>query len=119
MKKLNSRERAKVKIRRKISGTSEKPRLTVYRSLNNIYAQLIDDSTGKTLVSASTLSKELAGDLKSSKGKIERGKLVGSLLAKKAAEKNITAVLFDRNGYRYHGRVQAVANGAREGGLKF
>jgi len=119
MKKLNSRERAKVKIRKKMSGTSEKPRLTVYRSLNNIYAQLIDDSTGKTLVSASTLSKELASELKSSKGKIERGKFVGSLLAKKAAEKNITAVLFDRNGYRYHGRVQAVANGAREGGLKF
>ena len=119
MKKLNSRERAKVKIRKKISGTSEKPRLTVYRSLSNIYAQLIDDSTGKTLVSASTLAKELASDLKLSKGKIERGKLVGTLLAKKAAEKNITVVLFDRNGYRYHGRVQAVANGAREGGLKF
>jgi len=119
MKKLNSRERAKIKIRKKISGTSEKPRLTVYRSLNNIYAQLIDDSTGKTLVSASTLAKELASDLKSSKGKIERGKLVGSLLAKKAAEKNITVVLFDRNGYKYHGRVQAVANGARQGGLKF
>jgi len=119
MKKLNSRERAKIKIRKKISGTSEKPRLTVYRSLNNIYAQLIDDSTGITLVSASTLAKELASDLKSSKGKIERGKLVGSLLAKRAAEKKITVVLFDRNGYRYHGRVQAVANGAREGGLKF
>ncbi len=119
MKKLNTRERAKVKIRKKISGTSERPRLTVFRSLNNIYVQLIDDSTGKTLVSASTLAKELAIDLKSSKGKIERGKLVGSLLAKRAAEKNITVVLFDRNGYRYHGRVQAVANGAREGGLKF
>lgn len=119
MKKLNSRERTKIKIRKKISGTSEKPRLTVYRSLNNIYAQLIDDSTGNTLVSASTLAKELANDLKSSKGKIERGKLVGSLLAKRAAEKNITVVLFDRNGYKYHGRVQAVANGAREGGLKF
>ena len=119
MKKLNSRQRAKVKIRKKISGTAEKPRLTVYRSLSNIYAQLVDDSTGKTLVSASTLSKELAADLKSSKGKIGRGKLVGNLLAKKAAEKKITVVLFDRNGYRYHGRVQAVANGAREGGLKF
>lgn len=119
MKKLNSRERTKIKIRKKISGTSEKPRLTVYRSLNNIYAQLIDDSTGNTLVSASTLAKELVNDLKSSKGKIERGKLVGSLLAKRAAEKNITVVLFDRNGYKYHGRVQAVANGAREGGLKF
>ncbi len=119
MKKLNSRERAKIKIRKKINGTSEKPRLTVYRSLNNIYAQIIDDTTGKTLVSASTLCKELKSDLKSSKGKIERSKLVGSLLAKRAAEKNISVVLFDRNGYRYHGRVQAVANGAREGGLKF
>lgn len=118
MKKVNSRIRSKIKIRKKISGTAEKPRLTVYRSLNNIYAQIIDDTTGSTLVQASTLSKELSKDLKSAKGKIERGKLVGSLIAKKAAEKNIKNVVFDRNGYRYHGRIKAVADGARDAGLQ-
>lgn len=95
------------------------PRLSVYRSLNQIYAQIIDDSTGNTLVAASSLSKELAEELKNTKGKISKGKLVGSLVAKKALEKKITNVVFDRNGYRYHGRIQAVAEGAREAGLKF
>ena len=115
----NSRLRSKMKIRKMISGTPERPRLTVYRSLSNIYAQLIDDTTGKTLVSASSLNKELAEDLKNAKSKTEKSKVVGSFLAKKAAEQNISSVVFDRNGYRYHGRVQAVAEGAREGGLKF
>ncbi len=115
----NNRLRSKIKIRKKISGTQEKPRLTVYRSLNNIYAQLIDDSAGNTLVSASSLSKELTEELKTAKGKISKSKLVGKLLAQKAAEKNISQVVFDRNGYKYHGRVKAVADGAREGGLKF
>lgn len=119
MKKISSRNRAKIKIRKKISGTSETPRLTVYRSLNNIYAQIVDDTSGNTLVSVSSLSKELSENLKSVKGKIEPGKLVGSLLAKKAAEKNIKSVVFDRNGYRYHGRIKALADGAREGGLSF
>lgn len=118
-RKKNLRLRSKIKIRKKISGSQEKPRLTVYRSLNNIYAQLIDDSAGTTIVSASTLSKEIAEDLKNTKGKISKSKLVGLLVAKKASEKNISQVVFDRNGYRYHGRIKAVADGAREGGLQF
>lgn len=116
---ISQRTRAKIRIRKKISGTTERPRLTVYRSLNHIYAQVIDDSTGKTITAASSLSKELQDELKKVKGKVDAGKLVGKLIAQKAAEKNINAVVFDRNGYRFHGRVQAVAEGAREGGLKF
>ncbi|MDY0081853.1 MAG: 50S ribosomal protein L18 [Ignavibacteriaceae bacterium] len=115
----NSRLRSKTRLRKKISGTSEMPRLTVYRSLNQVYAQIIDDSTGNTLVAASSLSKELTEELKNNKGKISKSKLVGSLVAKKALEKKITNVVFDRNGYRYHGRIQAIAEGAREAGLKF
>ncbi len=118
-KKSVTRERAKTKIRKKISGTSEKPRLSVFRSLDNVYAQLIDDVEGKTILSVSSLSKELADDLKSAKNKVEKSKLVGIYLAKKAIENKISAVVFDRNGFRYHGRVKAVADGAREGGLKF
>ena len=117
--KKNKRIRSKIKIRKKISGAPERPRLTVYRSLNNIYVQLIDDISGKTLVSASSLSKELKEELKSVKGKTSKSKEVGKLVAKKALEQNISSVVFDRNGYRYHGRVQAIAEGAREGGLKF
>ena len=115
----NNRLRSKTKIRKKISGTSEFPRLTVYRSLKEVYAQVIDDTTGRTIASASSKSKELAEELKNAKGKISKSKLVGTLLAKKAKELNINTVVFDRNGYRYHGRVQALAEGAREGGLKF
>ncbi len=115
----NPRLRSKIRIRKNISGTPEIPRLTVYRSLNNVYAQIIDDSTGKTLASASSLSKEILDEVKKAKGKISKGKLVGSLVAKKAVDSKITSVVFDRNGYRYHGRIQAIAEGAREGGLKF
>ncbi len=96
----NSRLRSKTRIRKKISGTTEVPRLTIYRSLNQVYAQIIDDSTGNTLVSASSLSKELAEEIKNSKGKISKSKLVGSLIAKKAIEKKISAVVFDRNGFK-------------------
>ena len=95
-------------IRTKISGTAETPRLNVFKSLNNIYAQIIDDTNGVTLVSASSLSKD-----------IEAAKEVGKLIAKQALEKNIASVVFDRGGYLYHGRVAALADGAREGGLKF
>jgi len=119
IKRKNKRTRSKIKIRKKLSGVPERPRLTVYRSLNNIYVQLIDDVNGKTLTSASTLSKELTEELKSEKGKTSKSKAVGKLIAKKALEQNISSVVFDRNGYRYHGRVQAIAEGAREGGLKF
>lgn len=115
----NSRLRSKIRIRKKISGTPEKPRLSVYRSLNNIYGQVIDDSTGKTLASASSLSKEIAEDIKSAKGKTARSKLVGKLIAQKAVEQSISNVVFDRNGFKYHGRIKAFADGAREGGLKF
>jgi large subunit ribosomal protein L18 len=115
----NSRLRSKTRIRKKISGSTEIPRLTIYRSLNQMYAQIIDDSSGNTLAAASSLSKEVLDEIKNTKSKISKSKLVGNLIAKKAKEKNITNVVFDRNGYRYHGRVQAIAEGAREGGLKF
>lgn len=115
----NPRLRSKTRIRKKITGTPEVPRLTIYRSLNQMYAQIIDDTNGNTLVAASSLSKEVLDEIKSTKGKISKSKLVGNLIAKKAKEKNISNVVFDRNGYRYHGRVQAIAEGAREGGLKF
>ncbi|MCK9424764.1 MAG: 50S ribosomal protein L18 [Ignavibacteriaceae bacterium] len=117
VKKAN-RERSKTKIRKKISGTAVRPRLTVYRSLGKIYGQMIDDVTGNTLVSVSDLTKDLAETLKLTKGKIAKSKVVGKHLAKLALEKNITSAVFDRNGYRYHGRVQALAESAREGGLK-
>lgn len=103
-------------IRGKISGTAEAPRLNVYRSLSNIYAQIIDDTKGITLVSASSLDKSL--NLKNG-GNIEAATEVGKLIAKKALENNIDTVVFDRGGYLYHGRVAALAEGAREGGLKF
>lgn len=115
----NTRVRSKMKIRKVITGTPERPRFTVYRSLDNIYAQIIDDTTGNTLVAASSLTKELEQDLKKAKGKIQRSKTIGNYIAKKALEQKINTVVFDRNGYRYHGRVQAVAEGAREAGLKF
>ena len=119
MKKKTSRSRAKIKIRIKISGTTEKPRLSVYRSLDNIYAQIIDDTTGNTLVAISSLAKEAKAEVKSIKGKTNKSKFIGNMLAKKALEKNIKNVVFDRGGFRYHGRVKALADGAREGGLQF
>jgi large subunit ribosomal protein L18 len=116
MKKHELRLRRKVHIRKKVEGIVGRPRLSVYRSLNHIYAQVIDDVTGKTLAAASTLSAEL----KDAKGKKkEQAKEVGKLVAKKCQEAKIEAVVFDRNGFMYHGRIAAVAEGAREGGLKF
>ncbi len=115
----NNRIKKKIKIRKKLSGTADRPRISVFRSLNKVYAQLIDDSNGSTLISESSLSKTLAKDIKNATGKIEVSKIVGISLAKKAIEKGITNVVFDRSGYRYHGRIQAIADGAREGGLKF
>jgi large subunit ribosomal protein L18 len=107
------------RIRKKISGTTSHPRLSIYRSLSNIYAQIIDDSTGKTLVAISSLNKELKGDVAQQKGKTAVSKIIGAAIAKKAIEANIKTVVFDRNGYQYHGRVKAVADAAREAGLKF
>lgn len=114
--KQQIRFKRKKRIRAKIEGMAEKPRLSVYRSNSNIYAQLIDDVKGVTLVSAST-ADEGAG-VKSG-GSVEGAKAVGQLLAKRAQAKNINAAVFDRSGYLYHGRIKALADAAREGGLKF
>lgn len=111
--------RKKARIRKKIQGTPNRPRLTVFRSLRHVYAQIIDDSNGKTIVSASSISKDLREQVKSAKSEQEVCKLVGMTAAKLALEQNIKEVVFDRNGFLYHGRVKAVADGAREGGLKF
>jgi large subunit ribosomal protein L18 len=118
-KKVEHRQRLKRHIRLRLTGTTERPRLTVYRSLRHVYAQIVDDSAGKTIVSVSDLSKELREQFTNAKGQMALGKLVGQLTARKAIEKKITEVVFDRNGYRYHGVVKAMADGAREGGLKF
>ena len=106
------------RVRNKVSGTPERPRLSVYRSLNHIYAQIIDDVAGKTLVSCSTMDKTLADTFKDLTKK-EAAKVVGVEVAKRALEKGITEVVFDRGGYVYMGRVECVADGAREAGLKF
>ena len=104
-----------MRVRNKISGTAERPRLNVFRSNTNIYAQIIDDLSGTTLAAASSLDKEITGN----GGNKEAAKEVGKLVAKRAADKGITEVVFDRGGYVYHGRVKELADGAREGGLKF
>jgi len=114
-KKLSRRERIKRGIRKRLSGSTERPRLSVYRSNKGIYAQVIDDSNGRTLVSASSLSKDFDG----SGNKIEQSKAIGKTIAEKALAAGIETVVFDRNGYLYHGRVKSLAEGAREGGLKF
>lgn len=106
------------RVRTKVAGTSERPRLCVYRSLSQIYAQIIDDTKGVTLCSCSTLDPEVKKEL-SGKNKSEQAKLVGQTIAKRAIENKITEVVFDRGGYIYIGRVQALADGAREAGLKF
>ncbi len=118
-KKRDRWQKKKASIRKKVFGTAERPRLTIYRSAKHIYAQIIDDTTGKTLVSASTISKELRDQLKDVKSALDVCKLVGKFAAKQALDKKIQQVVYDRNGYLYHGRVKAVADGAREGGLKF
>ncbi len=117
--RLAGRTRRHIRIRKKVMGTAERPRLTVFRSLNHIYAQLVDDLTGRTILTVSSMDKEVAPRLKETKGKIEAGKLVGKQIAARAKEKGIERVCFDRSGYLYHGRVKAVAEGAREGGLNF
>ena len=114
--KINRREKIKQRIRKKLRGTAEAPRLSVYRSNSEIYAQLIDDKGGKTLVAVGSIDKTLQKD----KGnKTEKARLVGKMLAEKALAQGISSVVFDRNGFLYHGRVKSLADGAREGGLKF
>jgi len=114
--KVIRRQKIRYRTRRKIAGTPQKPRLSVFRSNADTYVQLIDDVNGVTIASASTKDKEVAAQAGT---KSEKSKLVGSALAKKAIELGVTSVVFDRSGYLYHGRIKAVAEGAREGGLQF
>jgi len=113
-----ARKRRHARVRRKISGTSQVPRLNVFRSLKHIYAQIIDDSVGQTLVSASTLDPEVREQI-AGLSKTDQAKVVGQRLAEKALSKGVTKVVFDRGGYLYHGRVEALAKASREGGLQF
>ena len=114
--KQDRRTKIKFKLRKTIKGTTAAPRLSVYRSNSEIYAQLVDDKGGKTLLAVGSVDKSISG---SKVNKIEKAKLVGKLIAEKAVASGITAVVFDRNGFLYHGRVKSLAEGAREGGLKF
>ncbi|PIU44429.1 MAG: 50S ribosomal protein L18 [Ignavibacteriales bacterium CG07_land_8_20_14_0_80_59_12] len=120
---LNTRQERrlhiKTHIRKTVKGTPERPRLTVYRSLQHLYAAIVDDTTHRTLLSVSTLAKDLRDELKDAKSRKEKSRLVGKHVARKALEKNITTVVFDRGGYLYHGLVREIAEGAREGGLQF
>ena len=111
------RKRVHARVRAKVAGTAERPRLNVFRSLNHIYAQIIDDASAKTLASASTISKR--GDEKKSGGNIDAAAVVGKLIAERAKDKGVTRVVFDRGGYLYHGRIKALADAAREAGLEF
>ncbi len=114
--KVIRRQKIKYGIRKKISGSAQKPRLSVFRSNNDIYVQLIDDDNGKTLASASSRDKDI---LAQKANKVDKSKLVGTAIARKAIELGLKDCTFDRGGYLYHGRVKAVADGAREGGLQF
>ena len=113
-----AREKRHYRLRNHLSGTTERPRLAVFRSNQHIYAQIIDDTKGHTLVAASTMEKDIASGLKSTSN-VEAAKAVGTAIAKKAAGKGITTVVFDRGGYIYHGKVQVLADACREGGLQF
>lgn len=113
-----ARERRHIRVRKQVSGTTSRPRLNVYKSLTGIYAQIIDDMEGNTLISASTIDKELRESMKGLK-KIEQAKAIGKAVAERAKSKGISTVVFDRGGFRYVGRVKALADGAREGGLQF
>jgi large subunit ribosomal protein L18 len=121
--RLEGRQRRHMRIRKKVNGTAERPRLTVYRSLNHIYVQLVDDLAGRTILTLSSGHKDVRGALEGikggAKGKIAASKEVGKRVAQLAKERGIERVCFDRGGYLYHGRVKAVADGAREGGLNF
>jgi large subunit ribosomal protein L18 len=114
--KISARQKIKYRIRKRISGTAQKPRLSVFRSNRDIYVQLIDDENGVTIASASSREADIASQ---KTNKTEKSKLVGSAIAKKSGELGIKKIVFDRGGYLYHGRVKALADGAREGGLEF
>jgi len=113
-----SKQRRHDRIRKRFSGTPERPRLSVFRSLNNVYAQIIDDTKGVTLVAASTLDTDIKGS-EGHKGNAAAAKKVGQLIARKAVAAGVKKVVFDRSGYRYHGSIKALAEGSREGGLEF
>jgi large subunit ribosomal protein L18 len=117
--KEDIRLRLHLRIRKKLRGTGERPRLAVFRSQGHIYAQVIDDDAGRTLCAACSLDKELRGDAKKKGGNVASAKQVGALIAGRAKDKGITAVVFDRGGFQYHGRIKALADAAREAGLKF
>jgi len=119
VKTYKIREKRKIRIRKKISGTSDRPRLSVFRSIKHIYAQLIDDTIGLSIATVSTKSKASVDAVNAAGSKVEQAQIIGKEIARVAKEKNIATVVFDRNGYVYHGRVKAVADGAREGGLQF
>jgi large subunit ribosomal protein L18 len=117
--KVYTRERRHKRARQKIQGTTERPRVAVFRSLSHIYAQVIDDTTNKALFAVSDLTTEVREQIKSGTRKAERSAIVGKILAEKALAKGITKVVFDRGGYQYHGRVKALAEAARKAGLEF
>lgn len=117
--KIQSRLRRKGHIRKRIKGTAERPRLAVYRSLNHIYAQLIDDQTDTSILTVSDLSADIKAKIKKGTSKTEESIMVGELVAKKALGKNIKTVVFDRGGFKYHGRIKALADAARKAGLEF
>jgi len=116
--KVEAREKRKKRMRKKIQGTKDKPRLCVYKSLEQIYAQLVDDLEGRVVTGVSSLTKEVKSALKNG-GNVEAAKKVGEAIGKKAVGMGITQVIFDRNGFKYHGRIKALAESAREAGLKF
>ena len=122
MSGVTDRKQRRVKIKRRyrqaVRGTASRPRLSVYRSLRHVYAQIIDDESGVTLASASTLEKSASGGLKAT-GNREAGTVLGKLIAERAKEHGVESVVFDRGGFRYHGVIRAIADGAREAGLKF
>jgi len=118
-RKIRSRLRRKMRIRKKVFGTQKRPRLSVFRSSRHIYAQVIDDAERVTITAGSSLSPEIREKVVQCKGKIEVARLVGGLVARRALEKGVKFVTFDRGGYSYHGRVKALADGARESGLEF
>jgi large subunit ribosomal protein L18 len=116
-RKHEAREHRHRRVRARVTGTTARPRLNVFRSLSNIYAQVIDDTSGKTLVSASTIDKDVAAQIEG-KNKVDAARVVGKIVAERAKSVGVSAVVFDRGGYQYHGRVAALAEGAREAGLE-
>lgn len=117
--KVNARLRKKKHIKQRVFGTAERPRLVVYKSLKHIYAQLVDDVNQKTITGISSLSKELHDEIARAKNNVEKAEIVGNGIAKKALDLKVDKIVFDRNGYIYHGRVKAIAESARKSGIKF